>query len=89
MYKHFIHDLPSACADRIALDNGFMKLSASELACGHRGVILQWSIPFSLIYSLIYLLVNGGPLSLCITCGMPCVEKILSIFGMMELADVE
>ena len=43
----FGHCFPSACAERMAFVNGFMKLSASEFDCGQSGVIFWCSMPFS------------------------------------------
>lgn len=68
---------------------GFHEALASELAWGQSGIILRCSIPFSRMYCLISSLVKGGPLSLLTTCGSPWVEKILSNFGVTQLADVE
>jgi len=68
---------------------GFIKFSASAFAWGHNGVILQCCMPFSSINRLISVLVNGGPLSLFTINGIPCVAKILSILGIMVVADVE
>lgn len=45
-------------------DSGFMNCSASELACGHSGVIFGCLTPFSLMYALSSWLLNSGPLSL-------------------------
>ena len=66
-----------------------MKHSASALACGQSGVILLCSIPFSFMYSSISRLVNGGPLSLRIVLGIPCVAKIRSSLGIIAAADVD
>ena len=43
----FHQSLHSAGAAWIALVTGFMKLSASEFACGRRGVIRECFIPLS------------------------------------------
>ena len=44
---------------------------------------------FSCMDSFTSSLVKGSPLSLRTTCSIPCVEKILSNFGIMALADVD
>ena len=54
----------SVWAARIVFVNGFMKFSASEFACGQRGVILWCLTPTSAMYNSNLLLVKGGPLSL-------------------------
>ena len=46
-------------------------------------------MPFSCIKCLTSSLVNGGPLSLRTTLGIPCVENIRPNFGIMALAEVE
>ena len=75
----------------MAFVSGFIKLSASELACGQRGVILLCLTPswLSFKYLLNSWLVNGGLLSLYKIVGMPCVAKICSSFGIVVDADVD
>ena len=85
----FHQSLHSAGATWIALWTGFMKLSASEFACGRRGVIHECFIPLSSMYTLIFSLANGGQLSFFATLRIPCVAKILSVFVIVERAAVE
>ena len=54
-----------------------MKLSASEFAWGHSGVLLWCFTPISAMYDSNSLHVKGGPLSLRMTTGVLCVEKII------------
>ena len=76
-------------AVRIALVSGFIKLSAGAFACGHSGVIRLCTGPFSSMNNRISALENGGPLSLLITCGIPCVANIFSSCGIVAFADVD
>ena len=73
----------------MAFVSGFIKLSASELACGRRGVILLCLTLLSYKYLLNLWFVNGDLLSLHNTVGMPCVAKIHSSFGIVVDADVD
>ena len=71
------------------LSNGFMNDSASEFPCGHKGVTVTNSMPWISMYRLISCPLNGGPLSDTTLYGIPCVENILSSFGISAAADVE
>ena len=53
-----------------------MKCSVNPLALGQRDVILVCLIPLDLKYRFISLLFHGGPLSVIIEFGKPCVAKI-------------
>ncbi|CAB4001077.1 Hypothetical predicted protein [Paramuricea clavata] len=66
-----------------------IKRSASPLAFGQHGVIRRCWRPRCSANFLNSRLVNGGPLSLFKTSGIPCLEKIASNFGITALADVE
>ena len=89
VYSSFFQSFCSVRAARIVFVNGFMKFSASEFAWGYRGVIRWWFIPNSDMYDSNSLLVKGGPLSLRMMTGTPCVAKIRSNLEIVPLADVE
>ena len=89
MNNSFFQFRPSVRAVRMDLSNGFMNDSASELPCGHKGVTVTNSMPWISMYRLISCPLNGGPLSDTTLYGIPCVENILSSFGISAAADVE
>ena len=66
-----------------------IKRSTSPLACGHNGVMRRCVNPRSLPMFLKSSPWNGGPLSICTVYGMPCLEKMLSRFGITVLAEVD
>ena len=82
-------DLPSLCAICSVLFNTFMKLSASPLARGCSWVTLWCLYPISSANSLMSLELKGGPLSLSIICGMPCIANIARSLSQVTLLDVD
>ena len=66
-----------------------MNRSASPFASGHKGVILRWWNPKSLLNVWNSFPLKGGPLSVFTTSGIPWREKIMSRCGITVLAEVD
>ena len=80
---------PSVRAVKIDLSNGFMNDIASELPCGHRVVMVLYSIPWISMNRPISFPLNGGPLSDATSFGMSAsVKCTISTFRYPEYASV-
>ena len=66
-----------------------MNRSASPFASGHRGVILRWWNPKSLLNVWNSFPLKGRPLLVFTTSGIPWQEKIMSRCGITVLAEVD
>ena len=63
--------------------------SAISFAVGRRGVIRLWVFVECFIYVEIWFLLNAGPSSDIILCGIPCSENNFSSAEIVQLADID
>ena len=80
---------PSALVVLTTLPMVLMKRSASPFASGHSGVIFRCLKPREEAKSANCFPLNGGPLSVRMTSGIPNVEKMSSSFDLTYLKDVD